>query len=46
MSDLVVFAFDNENGALEARDALIRMQKQQLCWTRILMAAIIHSFWG
>jgi uncharacterized membrane protein len=30
MADLVVFAFDNEKGALEARDALIRMQKQQL----------------
>ncbi len=30
MADLIVFAFDNEKGALEARDALIRMQKQQL----------------
>ena len=30
MSDLIVFTFDNETGALEARDALIRMQKQQL----------------
>ena len=30
MADLVVFAFDNEKGALDARDALIRMQKQQL----------------
>jgi uncharacterized membrane protein len=30
MADLIVFAFDNEKGALEARDALIRMQKRQL----------------
>ena len=30
MSDLIVFAFDNEKGALDARDALIRMQKVQL----------------
>ena len=30
MADLIVFAFDNEKGALDARDALIRMQKQQL----------------
>ena len=30
MSDLVVFAFDKERRALEARDALIRMQEEQL----------------
>lgn len=30
MSDLIVFAFDTEKGALDARDALIRMQKLQL----------------
>jgi len=30
MADLVVFAFDNEIGAQETRDALIRMQTEQL----------------
>lgn len=30
MSDLLVFAFDNENEAGEMRDALVRMQKQHL----------------
>lgn len=30
MADLIVFAFPTENGAAEMRDALIRLQKQQL----------------
>ena len=30
MSDLIVFAFDNETGAVEMRDALKRMQKEHL----------------
>ncbi len=30
MADLIVFAFDTEDGAGKARDALINMQKQQL----------------
>ncbi|MGD8474283.1 MAG: DUF1269 domain-containing protein [Anaerolineae bacterium] len=30
MSELVVVAFDNENGAAEMRDALVELQKQQL----------------
>ncbi|WP_158059210.1 DUF1269 domain-containing protein [Halorussus halophilus] len=30
MTELVVLAFDNENGALQARDKLIELQKQQL----------------
>ena len=30
MSDLIVFAFDTEDGAAEMRDALNKMQKQQL----------------
>ncbi len=30
MADLIVFAFDTEDGAGQARDALISMQKQQL----------------
>jgi uncharacterized membrane protein len=30
MADLIVFAFDTEGGAAEMRDALIKMQKQQL----------------
>jgi uncharacterized membrane protein len=30
VSELVVVAFDNENGAAEMRDALIELQKQQL----------------
>ena len=30
MADLIVFAFDTEDGAITARDALIKMQKQQL----------------
>lgn len=30
MADLVVLAFDNENGAIEARDELIHLQKQEL----------------
>lgn len=30
MSDLIVFAFDTEDGAIKTRDALISMQKQQL----------------
>ena len=30
MSDLIVFAFDNETGANEMRDELIKLQKQQL----------------
>jgi uncharacterized membrane protein len=30
MSELVVFAFKNETGATEMRDALVRLQKQKL----------------
>jgi uncharacterized membrane protein len=30
MADLIVFAFDTEDGAAKTRDALIKMQKQQL----------------
>jgi uncharacterized membrane protein len=30
MADLIVLAFDNETGAAEMRDELIRLQKQQL----------------
>lgn len=30
MSDLIVLAFDNETGALEVRDKLFELQKQQL----------------
>ena len=30
MADLIVFAFDSEDGALKARDALINMQKLHL----------------
>jgi uncharacterized membrane protein len=30
MSDLIVFAFDTEDGASEMRDALVKMQKQQI----------------
>jgi uncharacterized membrane protein len=30
MADLIVFAFDTEDGAAKTRDALISMQKQQL----------------
>lgn len=30
MADLVVLAFDSENGAIEARDELIQLQKQGL----------------
>lgn len=30
MTDLIVLAFDNEEGAGEMRDALIKLQKQQL----------------
>jgi len=30
MSDLIVLAFDSENGALEMRDKLVQMQKQHI----------------
>jgi uncharacterized membrane protein len=30
MADLIVLAFETENGALEVRDELIKLQKQQL----------------
>ena len=30
MSDLVVLAFDSEGGALQFRDRLLSLQKQQL----------------
>lgn len=30
MADLIVLAFDNEDGAIEMRDELIKLQKQQL----------------
>jgi uncharacterized membrane protein len=30
MADLIVFAFDTEDGAIEMRDELIKLQKQQL----------------
>ena len=46
MSDLVVLAFDSEGGALQLRDRLLSLQKQQiiqLADAAIVVRRVTHS---